>query len=155
MNRKLKIISILYFYVKKEKLHLQETEKTHFVFCSHEIQSSSSFPFILAWKRAALFSCFPLRNLYFEKLRGHSFLDFDLFFLDFDQQNCNYIQDVLILQRSLYFLCVTTPKTVVLHKVNVLFLNFHKKLIIRQKNLNSLCPYKHEEKIKMGCKNKF
>ena len=125
------------------------------VFCSHEIQSSSSFPFILAWKRAILFSCFPLRNLDFEKLYGHNFLDFYLFFLDFDQQNCNYIEDVLMSQRSLYFLFLTTPKTVVIHKTDVLFLNFHKNLNIRQTNLNSLCPYKYEEKTKMCYENKF
>ena len=163
MNRKLQIISILYFYVKKETLYLQEMEKTFLaelfktapnVFCSHEIQSSSSFPFILAWRRATLFSCFPLRNLDFEKLWGHNFLDFD-FFLDFDQWNCNYIEDVLMSQRSQYFLCSTTPKTVVVAKTNVLFLNFLKKLNIRQKHLNSSYPYKHQEKIKMCYENKF
>ena len=48
-------------------------------------------------------------------------------------------------QRSLYFLCLTTPKTVLLDKTDVLFLSFDKKLNIREKNLNSSCPYKHEE----------
>ena len=45
-EQKIKVISILYFHVKKETLHLQEREKTFFaepfktapnVFCSHEI----------------------------------------------------------------------------------------------------------------------
>ena len=58
-------------------------------------------------------------------------------------------------QRSLYFLFLTTPKTVVIDKTDVLFLNFDKNLNIRQTNLNSLCPYKYEEKTKMCYENKF
>ena len=58
-------------------------------------------------------------------------------------------------QRSPYFLCLTTPKTVELDETDFLFLNFHKKLNIRQKNLNSSCPYKHEEKIICAMKANF
>ena len=58
-------------------------------------------------------------------------------------------------QRSPYFLCLTTPKTVELDETDFLFLNFHKKLNIRQKNLNLSCPYTHEDKIKMCYENKF
>ena len=55
MNRKLKIISILYFYVKKGKLHLQETEKTHF---ANYLRRRQMFFVAMKYRAAALFPLF-------------------------------------------------------------------------------------------------
>ena len=51
-------------------------------FLAMRYRAAALFPLFLHGKERLFY--FPLRNLDFEKLLGHNFLDFDLFFLDFD-----------------------------------------------------------------------